>query len=147
MTALHCQWIHPNIYNNALCLYTAFQKFGISNTFSRQEAFNWPKVTRNTFIFQINAVQSNALFKESWITLSTTTVFNTDAHKKCFLWILEWFLKDHVTLMPGVMMLKAFISLAIKGIKDILQYIKIENYSFKLIHFRNIMVIIVFLIK
>ncbi len=52
-----------------------------------------------------------------------------------------------MTLMPGVMMLKAFISLAIKGIKDILQYIKIENYSFKLIHFRNIMVIIVFLIK
>ncbi len=47
---------------------------------------------------------------ESWktilkvsIKISSTTVFNID--KKCFR-ILEWFLKDRVTLKTGVMMLK-----------------------------------------
>ncbi len=44
--------------------------------------------------------------------------------------ILEWFLKDHVTLKTGVMMLK--IQLCITGINYILKYIHVENTSFKL---------------
>ncbi len=44
--------------------------------------------------------------------------------------ILEWFLKDHVTLKTGVMMLK--IQLRITEINYILQYILIEHSSFKL---------------
>ncbi len=44
--------------------------------------------------------------------------------------ILEWFLKDHVTLKTGVMMLK--IQLCITGINYILKYIQIENSYFKL---------------
>ncbi len=44
--------------------------------------------------------------------------------------ILEWFLKDHVTLKTEVMMLK--IQLCITGINYILKYIKIENSYFKL---------------
>ncbi len=48
--------------------------------------------------------------------------------------ILEWFLKDHVTLKTGVMMLK--IQLCITGMNYILKYIKIEScyYRFLLIH-------------
>ncbi len=42
--------------------------------------------------------------------------------------ILEWFLKDHVTLKPGVMMLK--IQRCITGINYILNYIQIENSYF-----------------
>ncbi len=38
--------------------------------------------------------------------------------------ILEWFLKDHMTLKTGVMMLK--IQLCITWIKYILKYIQIE---------------------
>ncbi len=38
--------------------------------------------------------------------------------------ILEWFLKDHVTLKTGVMMLK--IQLCITGINYILKCIKVE---------------------
>ncbi len=38
---------------------------------------------------------------------SSTIVFNIDNNQKCFSSsILEWFLKDHVTLKTGVMMLK-----------------------------------------
>ncbi len=44
--------------------------------------------------------------------------------------ILEWFLKDHVTLKTGVMMLK--IQLRITEINYILQYIHIENSYFTL---------------
>ncbi len=44
--------------------------------------------------------------------------------------ILDWFLKDHVTMKTGVMMLK--IQLCITGINYILKYIKIENGYFKL---------------
>ncbi len=40
--------------------------------------------------------------------------------------ILEWFLKDHVTLKTGVMMLK--IQLCITGINYISKYIRIENF-------------------
>ncbi len=63
-------------------------------------------VTKN--LFQINAVLLNFLFiKESW----KKSVFNIDNNNnKCFfqhqISILEWFLKDHVTLKTGVMMLK-----------------------------------------
>ncbi len=39
--------------------------------------------------------------------------------------ILEWFLKNHVTLKTGVMMLK--IQLRITGINYIFTYIQIEN--------------------
>ncbi len=49
--------------------------------------------------------------------------------------ILEWFLKDHVTLKTGVMMLKIHRNY-------ILQYIPIENF-FKLYkYFHNIVVFI-----
>ncbi len=44
--------------------------------------------------------------------------------------ILELFLKDHVTLKTGVMMLKKF-SFAVTGIHYILKYIKRENCYFK----------------
>ncbi len=44
--------------------------------------------------------------------------------------ISESFLKDHVTLKTGVMMLK--IQLRITAINYILQYIQIENSYFKL---------------
>ncbi len=43
--------------------------------------------------------------------------------------ILELFLKDHVTLKTGVMMLK--IQLRITGMNDILKYIQTENSYFK----------------
>ncbi len=43
--------------------------------------------------------------------------------------ILEWFLKDHVTLKTGVMILK--IQLCITGIYYFLKYIQIENVYFK----------------
>ncbi len=42
--------------------------------------------------------------------LNNTTVFNIDTNKKCFFDcqsnILEWFLKDYVTLKNGVMAAK-----------------------------------------
>ncbi len=44
--------------------------------------------------------------------------------------VLEWFLKDHVTLKTGVMMLK--IQLCITEINYILKYIHVENTYFKL---------------
>ncbi len=44
--------------------------------------------------------------------------------------ILEGFVKDHVTLKTGVMMLK--IKLYITGINKILLYTEIENSHFKL---------------
>ncbi len=44
--------------------------------------------------------------------------------------LLEWFLKDHVTLKTEVMMLK--IQLYITGINYILKYIQIENSYFKM---------------
>ncbi len=80
------------------------------------------------FLFQINNVLLNFLFiKQSWIQLlGSITVFNIDNNKKCFIsssCILEWFLKDHVTLNNGVMMLK--IQLCITGINYILKYIQI----------------------
>jgi len=43
-------------------------------------------------------------------------------HLKHQIIILEWFLKDHVTLKTGGMMLK--IQLCITGINDILKYIR-----------------------
>jgi len=58
-------------------------------------------------------------------------------NEKCFLSsksAYEWFLKDHVTLKTGVMMLK--IQLRITGINYILKYIKIERSYFKL--FQNL---------
>ncbi len=66
--------------------------------------------------------------------LSSTSVFNTD--KKMFpeqqICILEWFLKDHVTLKTGVMMLK--IQLCITGINYIFKYLKMEKL-FKILLF------------
>ncbi len=56
--------------------------------------------------------------------------------------ILEWFLKDHVTLKTGVMMLK--IQLCITGINYISKYIKSEKSYFK---FYTITVFTVLLIK
>ncbi len=47
--------------------------------------------------------------------------------------ILEWFLKDHVTLKTEVMMLK--IQLCITEINYTLQCIQIENSYFKLQYF------------
>ncbi len=65
---------------------------------------------------------------------SRTTVFNIDNNQEMFLdqkiIILKWFLKDHVTLKTGVMMLK--IQLYITEINYILQYIHIEYNYFKL---------------
>jgi len=60
--------------------------------------------------------------------LNSSTIFNIDNLQKIS--ILEWFLKDHVTLKTGVMMLK--ISFAITEINYILKYINIENIYFKL---------------
>ncbi len=50
--------------------------------------------------------------------------------------ILEWFLKDHVTLKTGIMMLKIYF--CITGINYILQYIKIEKLFEIVIVFHNI---------
>ncbi len=47
--------------------------------------------------------------------------------------ILEWFLKDHVTLKTGVMMLK------MNRNKNILKYIKIQNCYFKLQYYFTIL--------
>ncbi len=57
--------------------------------------------------------------------------------------ILEWFLKDHVTLKTGVMILK--IQLCNTGLNYILKYIQIEELS--VIIFHNSTVFTVFLIK
>ncbi len=46
--------------------------------------------------------------------------------------MFEWFLKDHVTLKTGVMMLK--IQLCITGINCILKYIQISSY-YKFLYF------------
>ncbi len=58
-------------------------------------------------------------------------VFSIDNNKKLFLKqqisILEWFLKDHVTLKTGEMMLK--IQLCITGINYILKYSQNRKYS------------------
>ncbi len=43
--------------------------------------------------------------------------------------ILEWFLKDHVTLKTGVMTLK--IQIYVTGINYILKYSQIENSYFE----------------
>ncbi len=63
--------------------------------------------------------------------ISSTAAFNIDNNKKMYLEqlisILEWFLKDHVTLKTGVMMLK--IQRWITGTYYILKYIQIENCS------------------
>jgi len=57
-------------------------------------ALIWPKVT-------VNAVLMNFLFiKESWRNVSSTCQQ---------IRILEWFLKDHVRLKTGVMMLKIYL--------------------------------------
>ncbi len=73
--------------------------------------------------------------------LDASSVFNTEYNQKCFLgskYTSEWFLKDHVTLKTGVIMLK--IQLCITGINDILKYILIENSYFKLIIFHKIII-------
>ncbi len=61
-------------------------------------------------LFQINAVLLNFIFiKESSKILSSTTVFNINNNYKYLLITksaLEGFLKNHVTLKTGVMMLK-----------------------------------------
>ncbi len=56
--------------------------------------------------------------------------------------ILEWFLKDHVTLKTEVMMLK--IQLCITGINYILKYIHLFEI---VIIFNNITVFAIFLLK
>ncbi len=59
-----------------------------------------------------------SIFKESWKTVSTKILysiilFNIDDNKKCFLSatlvLSELFLKDHVTLTTGVMLLDLFL--------------------------------------
>ncbi len=64
---------------------------------------------------------------------NVSTTFNIDNNNNVFLEqqisILERFLKDHMTLKIGVLMLK--IQLCITGINYILKYIKIENICFK----------------
>ncbi len=100
-----------------------------------------------TFLFQIDSVLNfqskkfnKKFIKKSWKeemhlgfykNIKLQTVFNTNNNKKCFLSsIVEWFLKDHVTLKTGVMMLK--FHLFITGINYILKYIPEENGYFKL---------------
>ncbi len=56
--------------------------------------------------------------------------------------ILEWFLKDHVTLKTGVMMLK--IQLRITGINYILLYMHIENTYFKSKKYLTILLILLY---
>ncbi len=51
-------------------------------------------------------VKNTSILKKIYIYISSTTIFNIDTNKKCFFSILEGFLKDHVTLKTGVMMLK-----------------------------------------
>ncbi len=66
--------------------------------------------------------------------------------KHCMLYVCdqvcmyEWFLKDHVTLKTGIMMLK--IQFTITSLNDILKSIKIE--IFKIVLFHNIPIFIVF---
>jgi len=117
--------------------YTTIQKFGVSKTLliNTLEVLNWSKVEVKTllqkFLFQINTVFF--LTFSSWILtkcikiLSRTTV-NIDNNKNALeqqISILEWFLKDHVTLKTGVMMLK--IQLCLHRNKLQLKYMKIEN--------------------
>ncbi len=55
--------------------------------------------------------------------------------------ILDWFLKDHVTLKTGVMMLKIQLW---SRINYILTYIQIENSSFKLWYFSILLFLLCF---
>jgi len=71
---------------------------------------------------------------------SSTTVFNIDYNHKCFLCILlEWFLKDHVTLKTGVMMLKIHRNKWHFTYKENCFFVfkkKITFHSIKIVHFK-----------
>ncbi len=80
------------------------------NSLILQVFWTWSKVPVKTFIihkccsFELS-IHQRILKKCRTISaniLSSTTVFNIDNNKKCFLWILEWFLKDYMTLKTGV---------------------------------------------
>ncbi len=68
--------------------------------------------------------------KKIWSSITVLNIENNIFFLEQQISILEWFLKDHVTLKTGVMMLK--IQLRITGINYILIYITIENSYFKL---------------
>ncbi len=79
---------------------------------------NWPPPIFALFCLHLAQwrncdVGAKCLFKESWDKmvstkiLSSTTVFNIDNKQKYYLiHILEWFLKNRVTLKTEIMMLK-----------------------------------------
>ncbi len=58
------------------------------------------KVTKDFYFFLTFYLSKNPekCFTE---VLTSTSVCNTDNNNKCFLSILEWFLKDNVTLKTG----------------------------------------------
>ncbi len=71
-----------------------------------------------SFKLSINQRFQKIKYHVSTKIASKTIVFNIDNNKKCFLSsILEWFLKDHVTLKTNL--------LWITEIKYILQYVQL----------------------
>ncbi len=92
-----------------------------------EDAFNWSKVTVKTFIILRTISVSNKWFKRSWKMYHSLYINNNQQKQFSTLIIIRtiinnwatiiirnrapnqhirWFLKDHVTLKTGVMMLK-----------------------------------------
>ncbi len=94
--------MEKSIWKNIIQIYTTVQKFGVSTILDL-----WIKI--NTYILQ----RCN-----KWIKKDSKDIYNVrtylffvlDNNKECFLMqqigILELYLKDHVTLKTGVIMLK-----------------------------------------
>ncbi len=126
-----------SFWNHFIMLIIYFDIFCVSNYFTvehcketwKERYHGFHKILRNktsTFIIIIRTIINNwaPVIDNKWVSnirmISTFTYIS----------ISEWFLKDHVTLKTGVMMLK--IQLYITGINYILKYISVEKRSFKL---------------
>ncbi len=112
---------------NLLCLISLL--LGAALFLSASGARSWtmklPRVTITGVLFK-----KNVFLMYSKTSAHFTSLFLKVMFLEQQISISEWFLKDHVTLKTGVMMLK--IQLRITGINYILLYIQIENSYFKL---------------
>ncbi len=131
---------------------TAFKtKINCMNFYS---LMRWSKVTIKTFIMLQKISISNkccafelSIHQKSYIMVSTkiwssTAVFNIDKNLKCFLSSNQHIImisEDHVTLKPGVIMLK--IQLCIVGINYSLTYIYIKT---SILNFKKCFTILLF---
>ncbi len=116
-------------------------KMHINHFYSARMHSNWSKVTVKTFIVlqkDLYNKTKNVFIKESWKTKSPQKYKVAHWYQLIIIrnvsWAanqnIEWFLKDHVTLKTGVMMLK--IQLCVTELKYILKHIHIEISCFKL---------------